>query len=233
MYDATAGRWLNRDPIGYSGGVNLYGYCGGGPVGATDPSGLSVKRHDGGAEADIMSGADPTWDEVAAHGFMTSWAMLGSFLSNAGASMANDALKAPLGILGPFVEGPFRGWNGGEYANAPGAAESRISWSVSATALSIKGVCELVPIVRAASVARAAGPNATIVPHPHADWLPSGYKPLKGGRQFRGPNGDTLSPDPSHPTKGPHWDWWPSGVRPKAGDPRKRQFYPGEEGWPP
>jgi RHS repeat-associated protein len=40
MYDASAGRWLNRDPIGYAGGVNLYGYCGGGPVGSADPSGL-------------------------------------------------------------------------------------------------------------------------------------------------------------------------------------------------
>ena len=40
MYDASAGRWLNRDPIGYAGGVNLYGYCGGGPVGSADPSGF-------------------------------------------------------------------------------------------------------------------------------------------------------------------------------------------------
>ncbi|HMS55687.1 MAG TPA: RHS repeat-associated core domain-containing protein [Fimbriimonadaceae bacterium] len=40
-YDPANGGWLNRDPIGYSGGMNLYGYCGGGPVGAADPSGLS------------------------------------------------------------------------------------------------------------------------------------------------------------------------------------------------
>jgi RHS repeat-associated protein len=39
MYDASAGRWLNRDPIGYAGGVNLYGYCAGGPVGSADSSG--------------------------------------------------------------------------------------------------------------------------------------------------------------------------------------------------
>jgi RHS repeat-associated protein len=26
-YDPATGRFLNRDPIGYSGGVNLYGYC--------------------------------------------------------------------------------------------------------------------------------------------------------------------------------------------------------------
>ena len=42
MYDASAGRWLNRDPIGYAGGVNLYGYCGAGPVGSADPSGYAM-----------------------------------------------------------------------------------------------------------------------------------------------------------------------------------------------
>ena len=39
-YDPANGRWLTRDPIGFSGGINLYGYCGGGPDGAIDPSGL-------------------------------------------------------------------------------------------------------------------------------------------------------------------------------------------------
>ena len=38
-YDPTTGRWLNRDPIGYSGGANLYSYCGGNAA-AADPSGL-------------------------------------------------------------------------------------------------------------------------------------------------------------------------------------------------
>jgi RHS repeat-associated protein len=39
-YDPANGRWVTRDPIGYAGGVNLYGYCESGPVGATDPWGL-------------------------------------------------------------------------------------------------------------------------------------------------------------------------------------------------
>lgn len=39
-YDPSTGRWVTRDPIGYAGGANLYGYCGGGPVGAADPTGL-------------------------------------------------------------------------------------------------------------------------------------------------------------------------------------------------
>jgi RHS repeat-associated protein len=40
-YDAAAGRWLTRDPIGYAGGMNLYGYCQAAPVGNADPSGLA------------------------------------------------------------------------------------------------------------------------------------------------------------------------------------------------
>jgi RHS repeat-associated protein len=40
-YDANQGRWLTRDPIGYAGGMNLYGYCEGGPIHGTDPTGLS------------------------------------------------------------------------------------------------------------------------------------------------------------------------------------------------
>ncbi len=47
MYDASAGRWLNRDPIGLAGGMNLYGYCAGGPVGAADPRGLAKAGYPG------------------------------------------------------------------------------------------------------------------------------------------------------------------------------------------
>jgi len=38
-YDPGTGRFITRDPIGYAGGINLYGYVGNGPVNAADPSG--------------------------------------------------------------------------------------------------------------------------------------------------------------------------------------------------
>ena len=42
FYDPGLARWLNRDPISYAGGANLYGYCGGNPILRSDPSGLQV-----------------------------------------------------------------------------------------------------------------------------------------------------------------------------------------------
>lgn len=40
-YDPARGRWLTRDPIGYAGGINLYGYCVSSPVMQADPFGLN------------------------------------------------------------------------------------------------------------------------------------------------------------------------------------------------
>jgi RHS repeat-associated protein len=39
-YDPAHARWLNRDPIGEAGGVNLYAYVAGDPVSLIDPLGL-------------------------------------------------------------------------------------------------------------------------------------------------------------------------------------------------
>jgi|GEM_PF-3220560 len=39
-YQPSTGRFLQRDPIGYEGGLNLYAFCNGDPVNKNDPSGL-------------------------------------------------------------------------------------------------------------------------------------------------------------------------------------------------
>ncbi len=43
-YDANAGRFVTRDPIGYTGGINLYGFAGNNPVNESDPSGFDPRR---------------------------------------------------------------------------------------------------------------------------------------------------------------------------------------------
>ena len=43
MYSPQLGRFMQRDPLGYAAGLNLYAYAGGDPVNARDPSGLDPK----------------------------------------------------------------------------------------------------------------------------------------------------------------------------------------------
>ena len=40
-YDPVTGRWLSKDPIGLSGGLNLYVFCGDDPVNTLDPIGTA------------------------------------------------------------------------------------------------------------------------------------------------------------------------------------------------
>ena len=66
-YDAKHGKWLNRDPIGEAGGLNLYGYAGGNSVNFTDPSGLIIPVGPiliGAFEGAIVSAADDAAGQV-------------------------------------------------------------------------------------------------------------------------------------------------------------------------
>jgi RHS repeat-associated protein len=46
-YNPETGTWLSKDPLGISGGLNLYAFCGNNPVNFVDPSGLCKKGGNG------------------------------------------------------------------------------------------------------------------------------------------------------------------------------------------
>ena len=64
FYAPDLGRFLNRDPIGFKGGANLFQYAGGRPTQAIDPRGLEQHSvgfyNDGGTDADRLPGMTPS-----------------------------------------------------------------------------------------------------------------------------------------------------------------------------
>ena len=64
FYDPATQRWLNRDPIGEEGGVNLYGYVGNNPLTYWDAFGLTIVY-----DFDPMPGDDPNSNGPYARNF--------------------------------------------------------------------------------------------------------------------------------------------------------------------
>jgi RHS repeat-associated protein len=61
-YNAGTGRWLNKDPIGEKGGLNVYCFVGNRPIGAVDPWGLFTS-----VDRDVL---DHAWNSPSP---FTSW----------------------------------------------------------------------------------------------------------------------------------------------------------------
>lgn len=55
-YDPASGRWLNRDPVGQRGGINVYAYAGNSPVQNVDSTGYWPFTHWGGDTFNIPDG---------------------------------------------------------------------------------------------------------------------------------------------------------------------------------
>src|SRR5947209_7907497 len=54
-YSPSLGRFISRDPIGFAGGLNLYGYCNGDPVNGCDASGLDEENQAQAAVGFVLS----------------------------------------------------------------------------------------------------------------------------------------------------------------------------------
>jgi RHS repeat-associated protein len=78
-YSPSLGRWINRDPIAETGGLNLYNYVWGDPAGRSDPSGLDCFASFmgiGGPGAGMIIGGQPLFDKPPGVGTPvpgTSW----------------------------------------------------------------------------------------------------------------------------------------------------------------
>ena len=66
-YDPNLGRWIQRDPIGEKGGLNLYGYVGNKPISKVDPLGLSPVEEEPWLEKTVDEGeieAETLWSKI-------------------------------------------------------------------------------------------------------------------------------------------------------------------------
>jgi RHS repeat-associated protein len=81
-YNPMQRRWMNRDPIGTAGGMNLYAYCGDDPVNEADPDGDQASEDEEGEVVDPAVSrvakiieerdeeVDKKLDEIKAHQFL-------------------------------------------------------------------------------------------------------------------------------------------------------------------
>jgi RHS repeat-associated protein len=204
-YDADSGRWLNRDPLGERGGLNLYGFVENNPINKVDATGLLDYYYSNGGFLQ-PSGAVPylegdSWYgnlgsavyntvPVAANGMMNILSGIGNIFNNAWNS-ALDQITPPIDPnLNPYA-----------YASAQSARD------ISLTAFTI------------AAGEYLAGAKAPCTPNPKPPgWQPDWEKGISsrsssgkpGGESWWPPNGGEWhyhEVGPWHPDA--HWDYNP------------------------
>ena len=87
-YDPVTGRWLSKDPIGLSGGLNLYEFCHGDPMDNQDPKGNFVVAIGGvgsaGASTGVSAGSGVVIGYSRKNGFQIGTYQTGSLGSHIG-----------------------------------------------------------------------------------------------------------------------------------------------------
>jgi len=135
LYEPRVGRWLSNDPIGISGGLNLYEFCGSDPVNFRDPNGRialnlaagGVGAFIGGGVGAIIGGLNGGWRGALRGGLAGA---AGGFISGATFGAATAA-------------GLVTGWGTGvAIGSGTGALGGLASGVVGETFDAIDGECE-------------------------------------------------------------------------------------------
>jgi len=132
-YDPGTGKFINRDPIGYQGGENLYGFADGNPVNESDPNGTNAFTDawnkwwhhaifgGGGVKGPRLGDVNPSYkgledldgiDEVPGYNLPQNSKKVLQRVNDAYSTVAVGALTAPLGMAGAGEEAIAGGYRG-------------------------------------------------------------------------------------------------------------------------
>jgi len=92
-YSPELGRWLSKDPIGISGGLNLYAYANLNPIYFIDPYGLCAESGDSWS---------PDWGEVGDGVGQMLWGAF-QFVGGAALTQGDSPAPGPLDVLGAGI----------------------------------------------------------------------------------------------------------------------------------
>jgi RHS repeat-associated protein len=119
-YSPAWGRFLQADPTGYAGGVNLYGYVGNDPLNGTDPLGLYTLQIGFAGSWNLPAGAAipagfgiaiDTSGHVGIYGYLGAAANLGASV-NAGVSIQVSNAQTISNLTGVFLNASAHGGAG-------------------------------------------------------------------------------------------------------------------------
>lgn len=117
-YDAVTGRWLSKDPIGLSGGLNLYAFCGDCPICLHDPDGKIawvIGAGIGGVIGGVVGG-------------VISLNNGGSFWGGAIPGAIGGAITGgTFGLISPLITGPLSGAAAGAASGGLGGAAAGVA----------------------------------------------------------------------------------------------------------